>query len=107
MTPDHSLALALDPSLILHAGGLAPDPWQRNVLASNERQVLLNCCRQAGESTVVSAIALHTILFSPGSLVLILSPSQRQSSDTFSKVLDHYKRRKGDDAPFESLFVLK
>jgi hypothetical protein len=90
MTPHHSLALALDPSLILHAGGLTPDLWQHQFLASIERQVLRNCCRQAGKSAVVSALALHTILFSPGSLVLILSPSQRPSGEMFRKVLDHY-----------------
>jgi hypothetical protein len=81
MTPRHSLALALDPTLILHAGGLTPDAWQRHFLASTEWQVLLNCCRQAGKSTGVSAFALHAILFSPGSLVLIRSPSQRQSGE--------------------------
>jgi hypothetical protein len=81
MTPRHSLALALYPSLILHAGGLTPDLWQRRFLASTEWQVLLNCCRQAGKSTAVSALALHTVLFSAGSLVLILSPSQRQSGE--------------------------
>jgi hypothetical protein len=80
MTPHHSLVLALDPSLILDAGVLTADPWQRQFLASTERRMLLNCCRQAGKSTVVSALALHTVLFSPGSLVLILSPSQRQSA---------------------------
>ena len=83
-------ALALDPALILHEQGLEADPWQRELLLSNDRQVLLNCSRQAGKSTVVSALALHTALFTEGALVLLLSPSQRQSGEIFRKVRDAY-----------------
>jgi hypothetical protein len=84
-------ALALDPSLILEARGVHPDPWQRAFLLSADRQVLLNCSRQSGKSTVVSALALHTALFTAGSLVLLLSPSQRQSAEIFRKVIDAYR----------------
>ncbi len=90
MDPLQLMAMALDPSLILKARGFAVDAWQREVLLSKERQLLLNCSRQAGKSTAVSALALHQALFNPGSLVLILSPGQRQSSETFKKVLDAY-----------------
>jgi hypothetical protein len=74
------IAAALDPSLLLKARGIEADPWQRDLLFSEDRQVLLNCCRQAGKSTVVSALALHTALYTPGSLTVILSPVQRQST---------------------------
>jgi hypothetical protein len=84
-------ALALDPSRILEARGITPDPWQRALLLSRDRQILLNCSRQSGKSTVVSALALHTALFTTGALVLLLSPSQRQSGEIFRKVLDAYK----------------
>jgi hypothetical protein len=84
------LAMALDPGAILRARGFAVDRWQADVLLSKERQLLLNCCRQAGKSTVVSALALHTALFQPKSLTLILSPGQRQSSETLKKVLEGY-----------------
>src|SRR5262245_11207355 len=80
-------ALALDPALVLEARGLAPDPWQRDLLLSANRQVLLCCSRQAGKSTAVSALALHTALFTPGALVLLLSPSLRQSAELFRQVL--------------------
>src|SRR3990167_7852825 len=83
-------ALAFDPTLILQARGIAADPWQRNVLFSQERQILLNCCRQSGKSTTISALALHTAFFNPHALVLLLSPSQRQSGEIFRKVLDAY-----------------
>jgi hypothetical protein len=85
------LAMALDPSRILAARGMQVDPWQRDVLLSRERQMLLCCCRQAGKSTVVSALALHHALFEPGSLTLILSPGQRQSAETFKKVRDNFR----------------
>lgn len=50
--------------------------------------MLLNCSRQAGKSTVVAALALHTLLFRPGSLVLLLSPSLRQSVELFRKLTE-------------------
>jgi hypothetical protein len=88
VNPHRLLALALDPARILEARGIVPDPWQRSLLLSRDRQVLLCCSRQAGKSTVVSALALHTALFTPGALVLLLSPSQRQSAEIFRKVLE-------------------
>jgi hypothetical protein len=85
-----AFALALDPARLLGARGLKPDPWQRELLLANDRQVLLNCSRQSGKSTVVAALALHTLLFKPKALVLLLSPSLRQSVEIFRKVIDGY-----------------
>jgi hypothetical protein len=91
MDAARSLALGLDPSLILTAQGLDPDPWQRQFLLCADRQVLLNCCRQSGKSTATAARALHTALYAPRSLVLLLSPTQRQSTELFRKVRDAYE----------------
>lgn len=91
MDAAHQLALALDPSLLLTAQGFAADRWQREVLLRQDRQVLLNCCRQSGKSTTVAALALHTALFQPPALVLLLSPSQRQSFELFRKVREAYE----------------
>jgi hypothetical protein len=88
MNASAALALALDPSLLLRARGLVPDPWQRELLLCRDRQLLLNCSRQSGKSTAVSALALHTALFTPSALVLLLSPSLRQSGEIFRKVLE-------------------
>src|SRR5690349_6890079 len=79
-------ALALDPSLVLRAQGLAPDPWQRDLLLREDDEVDLNCCRGAGKSRVTSAKALHDALFRPRSLTLLLSRSQRQSGELFRYV---------------------
>jgi hypothetical protein len=86
-----AVALALDPALLLRTCGLEPDPWQCDLLRCPDRQVLLNCCRQAGKSSAVAALALHTALFRPAGPVLLLSPSLRQSSELFRKVLAGYR----------------
>jgi hypothetical protein len=85
------LGLSLDPSRILQAQGMTPDPWQEALLFDPGRQVLLNCSRQSGKSSVAAALAIHTALFRPGSLTLLVSPSLRQSTELFRKVLDAYQ----------------
>lgn len=80
-------ALALDPARILAAQGLTPDPWQQDLLLRPRRQLLLNCSRQTGKSSVAAALAIHTALFSPGSLTLLVSPSLRQSTELYRKAL--------------------
>ena len=62
-----------------------------NVLLSHDRQILLNCSRQSGKSTVVSAWPCIPPCSRRAALVLLLSPSQRQSTEIFRKVLDAYK----------------
>ncbi len=74
----------------MQAQGLTPDPWQREFLVCSDRLVLLNCSRQSGKSSVVAVLALHTALFCRRSLVLLCSPSQRQSHELFRKILDAY-----------------
>src|SRR5262245_58793378 len=80
--------LLIDPTLVLARQGKVADPWQRELLLSADKQVLLNCCRQSGKSTVVSCMAVHTALFKPGALVIILSPTQRQSMELGRKIYD-------------------
>ena len=72
---------------ILH---FAPDPWQTEALLSS-LALLLNCARQTGKSTIVAILALHQLLYFAGSLVLIISPSLRQSSEVFRKLTDFYR----------------
>ena len=85
------LARALDPVRFAEASGLAPDPWQARVLRSAAPRILLNCSRQSGKSTVAAALAVHTALYEPGSLVLLLSRAQRQSQELFRKCLAVYR----------------
>jgi len=72
--------------------GLEPDPWQMDVLETTEQRLLLNCCRQAGKSTVVALLGLAEALWLPKSLVLIVSRSLRQSSELFRKVRGFYEQ---------------
>ena len=59
--------------------GFEPDERQAEVLRSTAKRGILNCSRQWGKSTVTAAKALHRVLTRPGSLVLVASPSKRQS----------------------------
>lgn len=84
---------ALDPaSFAVEALGITPDPWQRAFLRATSRRQILLCSRQSGKSTVAAIAALHRALFFPGSLVLVVSPSIRQSGELFRKILDHLTR---------------
>lgn len=65
------------------------DPWQREVLDGTAKKVLLCCSRQSGKSSVSAILALHTAIYRPGSLTLMVSPSLRQSSELFRKFLDY------------------
>lgn len=85
------LRLALDRVVFARALGVEPDPWQEGLLQSEAPRVLLNCSRQAGKSTMSGIIALHRALYRPGSLVLCLAPSERQSKELFAKVADFYR----------------
>ena len=75
---------------VMTRAGLAPDPWQQQVLTSTMAQMLLLCTRQAGKSTVAAALAVRAALLQAGALVLVLSPSLRQSGELFRKVLGHF-----------------
>jgi hypothetical protein len=66
------------------------DHWQRRLLHSDAPLVLLNVSRQAGKSSMAALIGLHRALRYPGSLVLILAPSERQAKETFAKVTAFY-----------------
>ena len=63
---------------------LEPDPWQVEVLESTDARLLLNCCRQAGKSTVVAILGLIHAMWYPMTRVVIVSRSQRQSSELLS-----------------------
>ena len=80
--------LRVDAARIFIEAGHTPDPWQSRVLHSISRRILLLCARQCGKSLTAAALSLRTALLQPGSLVLLLSPSMRQSGELFrDKVL--------------------
>ena len=85
----------LSPLELAEQVGLVPDPWQRDLLTGQDRQTILLCARQTGKSTISALIALHTALYTANSLCLVLSPSQRQSMETYRKVRDFYNSLSG------------
>lgn len=84
-------ALALDPVLVARGALVEPDPWQADLLRSDARQTIMLCSRQAGKSTVSSIVALHTAIFTPPALVLLLAPALRQAQEIFRKVKSAYE----------------
>ncbi len=65
--------------------GLAADEKQREVLLWTGKRGILNCTRQWGKSTIAAAKAVHRAYTRPGSLVLVASPTERQSAEFLRK----------------------
>jgi hypothetical protein len=72
-----------DPALLLADAGLDPDPWQARCLRSDAPRRLLLASRQAGKSLAAAGLALKAALLEAPALVLILSPTLRQSGEFF------------------------
>ena len=107
LNPIRSLAIALDPSMLMEELGFAPDPWQRRALRSQSQRLQLLCSRQSGKSTVTACIALHTACYQSDSLVLLVSRSERQSGELFLKVSEAYKATRPVEAVRELAFSLE
>jgi hypothetical protein len=74
-------AIRKDPSQIMVRAGMQPDEFQTRILRSHSARFLLCASRQVGKTEVASSLALHTMLTIPRSLVLVLSPTERQSAE--------------------------
>jgi hypothetical protein len=75
---------------LMRAAGLTPDPFQEAMCTSTAQFQLWLAHRQFGKSTVAGTSALETACTIPGSLTLLISRSQRQSSELFRKVKNFY-----------------
>lgn len=80
------LALALSPVALLQRVGLEPDPWQERALLAAGNELYILASRQAGKSTVASALALHAAYAWPERTILLIAPTLRQSSELAAKV---------------------
>ena len=86
------IARAFDPALLARDCGIEPDDWQAALLRERPRRCLMLCSRQSGKTEVAINLAHWTALYEPGSLVLIVSPSQRQSAEVLRRLmLNHQK----------------
>jgi hypothetical protein len=77
-----------------------PDAIQAGILRSGSKRGILNCSRQWGKSTVTSAKALYHAIHEANSLVVVVSPSARQSGEFMGKAAGFLMKmgipRKGD-----------
>src|SRR6267378_3431158 len=92
-----TLARALDPVSLALDVGITPDPWQAELLRTRPRRSLLLCSRQSGKSTVTALTALWQAVYEPG-LVVIVSPSQRQSAEMFRTLMLFHAKLSGAPA---------
>ena len=79
--------------------GIALDDWQARALSTDARDVLLLASRQAGKSTVAAIMALHQAAYAPSSLMLIVSPTERQSNLLLRTVRKQVARLRALPAP--------
>lgn len=84
--------------------------WQREALDPGIKRLLLLCARQSGKSTIVAGKAAHTAKYKPGSLIIIVSASEKQAKETMGKVedfiaMDHDLQISGHDSESEKEFA--
>jgi hypothetical protein len=70
--------------------GYTPDVYQAGVLTSEAERIQLVAGRQVGKTTTAACLAAYTSQMRPQSLTLIVSPSLRQSSEVFRRVMALY-----------------
>src|SRR5262245_49011878 len=87
MPRDRSARYGADPADLMRDSGLSADPWQAELLRSQSSRTLLLCARQVGKSTATAFMAIREALLTPGSTVLVISPTLRQSGELLRKVL--------------------
>lgn len=106
ITVRERLALALDPVQLMRRAGLTPDPWQADFLRCTDQRVQVLASRQVGKSTVTAVKGVHTAIFHPGSVTLLISPSLRQSGELFRRSMAIYQDS-GSLVPVENVSSLR
>jgi hypothetical protein len=87
--------LLVDPLAVFRKAELVPDAWQERILRSVEAKILILAARQVGKSLCCAALALGTMLLEAPALVLVVSPSDRQSAEFVRKAKSFYHRLQG------------
>jgi hypothetical protein len=95
-------AIHNDPAEIMPRAGMQPDPWQAALLRSDDKRTLLLASRQAGKTQASSCLAIREAITKPGALILVLSPTQRQSGELFRAKLMPTYRALGCPIPIRS-----
>jgi hypothetical protein len=101
------MAFTLDPVVFARSLGIEPDePWQADLLRSQHARTVCNMSRQVGKSTTCAILALWTALYCSGSLILLVSPSLRQSQELFLTFMNFYRLLK-DQPPLPQESALR
>jgi hypothetical protein len=82
--------LKADRGQILTLAGYDPEPRQEALIRSTAAAEIACTCRQWGKSTAGAGLAVSEILLRPRSLVLLVSPSLRQTGEIFLKAMGIY-----------------
>lgn len=75
------------------------DQWQKEACWIDVPNILMLCGRQTGKSTFAAVMALHTVVVWPAKLVLLISPTLRQSTELFRKCMVLYDELPGMGKP--------
>lgn len=102
------IAESLDPVLYAKRCGFHPYEWQKIALDPTRSRIAVLSARQVGKSTIIAVRACHKAVYAPGSLILIVSPSQQQSRELMIKIEDVLAMdgtvELENDAHFEKVF---
>ena len=78
-----------DPVLFAEVAlGFKPFPYQQKLLQDESRRIVACMGRQTGKTTINAVKAIHFAYCKPKTLVLIVSPSLRQSMIMFDRILE-------------------
>jgi hypothetical protein len=78
--------------------GIEPDAVQAQLLTTTSRKALVCCCRQWGKSTTTAIAALWECLYAAPAMVIVISPSQPQSTELFKKIHGFWEKLPGAPA---------
>ncbi len=79
----------LAPSFFAIACMFTPRPWQRRIMDSYARRMGVLASRQCGKSLTTAYKVAAFMICHPGTTVLILAPTLRQSSEMLLKIAGH------------------
>jgi len=98
ITLGRDFARALDPCILAQDCGIHPDAIQSQLLTTTARKTLVCCSRQWGKSTTTALVALHEALYAAPAMVVVISPSQPQSTELFKKIHGFWQQLPGAPA---------
>ncbi len=96
------LRLRLDANALAEHCGYDLDPWQRELVQSPAKQVLIAAARQVSKTLACSIVAAFEALRLPDGLIVVVSPSQRQSTELFRQVVELLRKAKLESITAES-----